>query len=147
MNRDSIAKRPLGPDAYKYGLFSLHSWIRCFECLIHIAHRIAFKTWQARCAEKKSCSSRAQTIYTLREIGTKRTTLLFERARSAAWRGTADHRKEYGSFAPNRRIAELTSQRCHAGSAGIAPSRNYTSHALNENKQTEKLLSSKIPQG
>lgn len=41
-------KRSANPDHYKFGLSILHSWIRFFECLIHIAYRLPFKTWQVR---------------------------------------------------------------------------------------------------
>jgi hypothetical protein len=36
-----------------YGLSSLHCWIRCFECLLHIAYKLPFKKYQARGAELK----------------------------------------------------------------------------------------------
>lgn len=31
-----------------YGISTLHAWIRFFECLLHIAYRLPFKTWSAR---------------------------------------------------------------------------------------------------
>lgn len=33
---------------YAYGLSTLHLWIRCFECLLHIAYRLPLKTWQVK---------------------------------------------------------------------------------------------------
>ena len=36
---------------YKYGLSTLHAWIRCFECIIHIAFRL--KNWQVRGESEK----------------------------------------------------------------------------------------------
>lgn len=54
MNEVSIAAKVSNPEAYSYGLSSLHCWIRCFECLIHISYRLPFKTWQVRGAEKKA---------------------------------------------------------------------------------------------
>lgn len=32
----------------RFGLSTLSSWIRCFECLLHISYRLPFKTWQVR---------------------------------------------------------------------------------------------------
>ena len=37
----------------KYGLSTLHAWIRFFESLIHLAYKIDIKKWQARSAEDK----------------------------------------------------------------------------------------------
>lgn len=36
-----------------FGLSPLHSWIRFFECLIHISYKLELKTWQARGEEAK----------------------------------------------------------------------------------------------
>lgn len=48
---------------YQYGLSTLHAWIRCMECLLHISYRLDFKTWQARDAiSKDSMKNRKQTI-------------------------------------------------------------------------------------
>lgn len=33
-------------DAYKFGLSSLHCWIRFLECILHIAYRLPFKKWR-----------------------------------------------------------------------------------------------------
>lgn len=35
-NLDNIDRRPRNEDMYQYGLSSLHAWIRCMECLLHI---------------------------------------------------------------------------------------------------------------
>ncbi|KAK9730004.1 hypothetical protein QE152_g15581 [Popillia japonica] len=40
MNSVSIVEKPPHPDTYKYGLSSLHCWIRSFECLLHISYRL-----------------------------------------------------------------------------------------------------------
>lgn len=31
---------------YKFGLSTLHAWIRFFECLLHTAYRLEFKQWR-----------------------------------------------------------------------------------------------------
>lgn len=33
---------------YKFGLSTLHAWIRSFECILHIAYRLPIKKWQIR---------------------------------------------------------------------------------------------------
>ncbi|CAH0558999.1 unnamed protein product [Brassicogethes aeneus] len=40
-------------DSFKYGLSSLHAWIRFMECIIHIAYNISFKCWSARTDKQK----------------------------------------------------------------------------------------------
>jgi len=40
-------------DYYKYGLSSLHAWIRCLECLLHISYNLDFKKWSATNFEHK----------------------------------------------------------------------------------------------
>lgn len=37
---------------YRFGLSTLHAWIRCFECILHIAYRLPIKKWQVREADK-----------------------------------------------------------------------------------------------
>jgi hypothetical protein len=38
----------------KFGLSSLHAWIRFFECSLHIGYKMTLKKWQARTVEDKS---------------------------------------------------------------------------------------------
>lgn len=33
---------------YEYGLSTLHAWIRCFECVLHIAYKLNVQKWQTR---------------------------------------------------------------------------------------------------
>ena len=33
---------------YNFGLSSVHSWIRFFECYLHIGYRLGIMSWQAR---------------------------------------------------------------------------------------------------
>ena len=40
-------------DYYNYGLSSLHAWIRCLECLLHISYNLDFKQWSATNFEHK----------------------------------------------------------------------------------------------
>jgi len=38
---------------YKFGLSTLHAWIRFFECLLHISYRLHAKKWQIRTKQDK----------------------------------------------------------------------------------------------
>lgn len=41
-------------DHFGFGLSTLHAWIRCFECLLHISYKLNIKKWQARSNEDKA---------------------------------------------------------------------------------------------
>lgn len=47
-NLDLIATKAVDTDLCKYGMSSLHSWIRFMECILHISYRLEFKTWIAK---------------------------------------------------------------------------------------------------
>jgi len=38
---------------FPFGLSPLYSWIRFFECIIHISYRLDIKSWQTRDPEMK----------------------------------------------------------------------------------------------
>lgn len=50
---ENITKRAPNVHTYSFGLSTLHTWIRFFECLIHISYRLDLKKWQVRGAEEK----------------------------------------------------------------------------------------------
>lgn len=48
---DNLAKYKTKPKTklnlnLKFGLSTLHCWIRFFECLLHLSYRLDFKKWQ-----------------------------------------------------------------------------------------------------
>ncbi|CAH1973695.1 unnamed protein product [Acanthoscelides obtectus] len=45
---------PPNVDNYRFGLSTLHCWIRLFECLLHIGYRLPIKSWQVRGPENKA---------------------------------------------------------------------------------------------
>lgn len=54
MNKlDQIFDKTPNSDNYRFGISSLHAWIRTFECLLHIAYNLPFKSWSARGENKK----------------------------------------------------------------------------------------------
>lgn len=51
-----------------FGLSSLHSWIRFFECCLHISYRLEVKTWQVRGENKNLVESRkTEIVHKLRQ--------------------------------------------------------------------------------
>ena len=54
MNTERVVNKSIRYENLRFGLSSLHSWIRCFECLLHIAYRLPFQTWQVRGPENKA---------------------------------------------------------------------------------------------
>ncbi|CAH2002924.1 unnamed protein product [Acanthoscelides obtectus] len=54
MNTLTGINRPPNVDNYRFGLSTLHCWIRFFECLLHIGYRLPIKSWQVRGPENKA---------------------------------------------------------------------------------------------
>lgn len=59
---DEVRKRTFDDQYLAFGMSSLHAWIKCFECLIHIAYRLDIKTWQIQKANKASVDARKKLI-------------------------------------------------------------------------------------
>lgn len=53
MNLESVVNKPIKQENLRFGLSSLHLWIRSFECLLHIAYRLPLQCWQVRGPERK----------------------------------------------------------------------------------------------
>ena len=56
MNNISYAEdisKDLLPVSFQYGLSTLHAWIRCMECILHISYKLEINNWQARSVEQK----------------------------------------------------------------------------------------------
>lgn len=47
MNSALVFEREVDEECLKYGLSTLHGWIKCFECIIHIAYKLPIKTWRS----------------------------------------------------------------------------------------------------
>lgn len=54
MNTSRVINRPTNSENYRFGLSTLHCWIRFFECLLHIGYRLPIKMWQVRGPQNKS---------------------------------------------------------------------------------------------
>lgn len=60
---DAILKREVKEENLKFGMSTLHAWIRFFESLLHLSYKLDLKKWQARTGdEKKMVSDRKAQI-------------------------------------------------------------------------------------
>lgn len=50
---DKIVKREVIEENLQFGISSLHAWIRCFECCLHLSYKLDVKKWQVRDAKEK----------------------------------------------------------------------------------------------
>lgn len=53
MNTENVLKKVPNAENYRFGLSTLHCYIRFFECLLHIAYRLPIKSWQVKGNEHK----------------------------------------------------------------------------------------------
>lgn len=61
-NLDLILKKAPSTEIYKYGISSLHAWIRFMECLLHIAYRLNFKKRAASGPNKELLQAKKKQI-------------------------------------------------------------------------------------
>lgn len=54
MNVLSVGDKENKREHYSFGLSTLHCWIRCFECFLHISYRLDVKKWQIKDASDKT---------------------------------------------------------------------------------------------
>lgn len=48
-----VTARIENEDAFKYGLSTLHAWIRSMEMILHISYNLGFQKWSASTPENK----------------------------------------------------------------------------------------------
>lgn len=48
-----VHSKTCNSDNFSFGISSLHAWIRCFQCLLHISYNMPFKKWTASTPELK----------------------------------------------------------------------------------------------
>ena len=63
MNLKTVLNKSPIVDNYRFGLSTLHCWIRFFECLIHIAYRLPIKTWRVQGDQNKKIVENTKKIY------------------------------------------------------------------------------------
>lgn len=49
-----VQSKACNEENYRFGLSSLHCWIRFFECIIHIAYKLKIQKWKVRTNEDKA---------------------------------------------------------------------------------------------
>lgn len=52
-NLSALSERQVDESMLAFGISPLHSWIRCMECMLHIAYRMEMMTWCVRGEENK----------------------------------------------------------------------------------------------
>ncbi|XP_077272350.1 uncharacterized protein LOC143902954 isoform X2 [Temnothorax americanus] len=55
---DKMLNQEIFTHHLKFGLSSLHCWIRCFEFLLHLSYKLGILKWQARSKEEKESVER-----------------------------------------------------------------------------------------
>lgn len=51
---DDVLQRKVDETNLKFGLSTLHAWIRCFEYCLHLSYKLGIRKWQARSPEEKT---------------------------------------------------------------------------------------------
>ncbi|KMQ83716.1 dna-mediated transposase, partial [Lasius niger] len=59
-NLEKLSHKPETEKNFRYGLLTLHAWIRFMECILHIAYRLEFQKWSARTNEQKEQMEKAK---------------------------------------------------------------------------------------
>jgi len=59
---DLVASLPKCEDLYEFGISTLHAWIRCFECMLHVGYRLPIKKWQVCGLDKNIVNKRKEEI-------------------------------------------------------------------------------------
>ncbi|KAJ4425626.1 hypothetical protein ANN_27822 [Periplaneta americana] len=57
-NIDDMLARKVDASGIKFGLSTLHAWIRLFECLLHLSYKLDIKKWQIRTDEERETLNR-----------------------------------------------------------------------------------------
>ncbi|XP_076284663.1 uncharacterized protein LOC143211104 [Lasioglossum baleicum] len=63
-NIDMLLDKNINEDHVRFGLSTLHAWIRFFECCLHLSYKVTIKKWQVRSSskEKQEMEQRKQLI-------------------------------------------------------------------------------------
>ncbi|CAD0197896.1 unnamed protein product [Chrysodeixis includens] len=57
-----VATRVENENAFKYGLSTLHAWIRFMEMILHISYNLGFKKWSATTPENRQLKEDKKNI-------------------------------------------------------------------------------------
>lgn len=61
-NLQRVLQKPENEDSYRFGLSTLHAWIRFMELVLHISYNLSFKKWSATTEVMKS-EKKSKKIY------------------------------------------------------------------------------------
>lgn len=61
-NIQEVKARQVLAENVEFGVSSLHAWIKCFECLLHISYRMDIKKWSVRNADKAAFNVRKKLV-------------------------------------------------------------------------------------
>lgn len=62
MNSEAVLNKTFPRENLRFGLSTLHCWIRFFECLLHIAYRLPIKSWQVKGENKQIVENNKKRI-------------------------------------------------------------------------------------
>lgn len=62
-NIDEILQKKVTETNLRFGISTLHAWIRFFECCLHLSYRLKIKKWQARTEEEKKIMEEYKKLF------------------------------------------------------------------------------------
>lgn len=62
MNSEAVLNKTFPRENLRFGLSTLHCWIRFFGCLLHIAYRLPIKSWQVKGENKQIVENNKKRI-------------------------------------------------------------------------------------
>ncbi|XP_011858792.1 PREDICTED: uncharacterized protein LOC105556321 [Vollenhovia emeryi] len=92
------------PKSLQYGLSPLHSWIRLFECSLHLSYRLHIKVWQVRTSEHKIAL--AERKKEIQNILWERLGLIVDKPKTGGSGNTNDGNTARRAFAKPDELAE-----------------------------------------
>ncbi|XP_028146043.1 uncharacterized protein LOC126891809 [Diabrotica virgifera virgifera] len=103
---EKLLKREVVQENLKFGLSTLHAWIRFFECLLHISYRLEVKVWQIRGSNNRAVFENKKR--TIQQIFRDRTGLLVDIPKSGGSGTTNDGNTARRFFADPSLSSEIT---------------------------------------
>ena len=104
-NIEEMLKAKVTTDNLRFGLSTLHCWIRCFEFLLHLSHKLENEKWQARSTnQKESVKTRKENI---QKAFKKQLGLNVDKPRSGSGNSN-DGNTARGFFENYKKSAEIT---------------------------------------
>jgi len=61
-NIDYVLTKKVNEENFKFGMSTLHAWIRFFECCLHLSYKLGIKKWQACTVEEKNLTEERKHV-------------------------------------------------------------------------------------